>query len=75
MIGVNRMLGRFIIALLVGVVFGFAPDARANTPADTLVIATNIDDMLTIDPAEAYEFTGNEVIANLYDRIMRCEPT
>jgi peptide/nickel transport system substrate-binding protein len=75
MIGVNRMLGRFIIALLVGVVFGFAPDARANTPADTLVIAKNIDDMITLDPAEAYEFTGIEVIANMYDRIMRFEPT
>ena len=47
----------------------------ATTPADTLVIAKNIDDMITLDPAEAYEFTGIEVIANMYDRIMRFEPT
>ena len=40
-----------------------------------LVIAKNIDDIITFDPAEAYEFTGIEVIANIYDRIMRLEPT
>ena len=28
--------------------------ARAETPADTLVIAQNIDDIVSIDPAEAY---------------------
>ena len=47
----------------------------AATPADTLVIAKNIDDIITFDPAEAYEFTGIEIIANIYDRIMRFEPT
>ena len=47
----------------------------AATPADTLVIAKNIDDIITLDPAEAYEFTGIEMVANIYDRIMRFEPT
>ena len=69
------MSGRFICALLLGVLLTLSPGARATTPADTLVIAKNIDDMITLDPAEAYEFTGIEVIANTYDRIMRFEPT
>ncbi len=31
--------------------------------------------MITLDPAEAYEFSGIEIISNIYDRIMRLEPT
>ena len=45
--------------------------AQAATPADTLVMAKNIDDMITLDPAEAYELTGIEIDTNIYDRIMR----
>ncbi len=52
---------------------GLAP-AMAETPSDTLVIAKNIDDIITLDPAEVFEFSGGEVIANLYDRIMTYEP-
>ena len=48
--------------------------AMAATPADTLVIAKQIDDIISLDPGEAYELSGIEVIANAYDRIMRFEP-
>ena len=61
-------------ALAAGLLLALAPNALADTPADTLVIAKNIDDIISLDPAEAYELTGIEVIANLYDRIMRFEP-
>jgi peptide/nickel transport system substrate-binding protein len=33
-----------------------APAARAETPADTLVVAHAIDDTISLDPAEAYEY-------------------
>jgi len=49
--------------------------ANAATPADTLVIAKQIDDIISLDPGEAYELSGIEVIANTYDRLMRFEPT
>jgi peptide/nickel transport system substrate-binding protein len=49
------------------------PAALADTPADTLVVAKLVDDTITLDPAEVYEFTGGEVITNVYERIMRCE--
>jgi peptide/nickel transport system substrate-binding protein len=52
-----------------------SPEARAATPADTLVIAKQIDDIISLDPGEAYELSGIEVVANTYDRIMRFEPT
>ena len=57
-----------------GALLTLAPGAFAATPADTLVIAHAIDDIISLDPAEAYEFMGIETIANTYDRIMRFEP-
>jgi peptide/nickel transport system substrate-binding protein len=45
----------------------------AATPAGTLVMAKNIDDMISLDPAEAYELSGIEVDANIYDRIVRID--
>jgi peptide/nickel transport system substrate-binding protein len=50
-----------------------AEPALADTPKDTLVIAKQIDDIITLDPAEVFEFTGGEVIANVYERIMTYE--
>jgi peptide/nickel transport system substrate-binding protein len=47
--------------------------AAAATPADTLVVAKAIDDIISLDPAEAYELSGIEMITNVYDRIMRFE--
>ena len=47
--------------------------AFAATPANTLVMAKNIDDMISLDPAEAYELSGIEIDTNVYDRIMRFE--
>ena len=62
-------------ALAAGAVVALSPLARAATPADTLVIAKQIDDLISLDPAEAYELSGVEILANTYDRIMRFEPT
>ena len=69
------MLRTFKYALFAGVIFATVPQAFAETPADTLVMAKVIDDIISLDPAEAYEFMGIEVAANIYDRIMRFEPT
>ncbi|MGD1881705.1 MAG: ABC transporter substrate-binding protein [Paracoccaceae bacterium] len=43
----------------------------AETPSDVLVVAQNIDDIVTIDPASAYEFTSGEYVANTYDTLVR----
>jgi peptide/nickel transport system substrate-binding protein len=69
------MLKTLKYALLAGVLFALAPSAMAETPADTLVMAKQIDDIISLDPAEAYELSGIEILANTYDRIMRFEPT
>ena len=48
--------------------------AHAATPKNTLVMAKDIADLITLDPAEVFELTGGEIIANLYDRLMMYEP-
>ena len=48
--------------------------ASAETPADTLVMAYVIDDMISLDPAEIYEFTASEYMANTYDRLVVIDP-
>jgi len=45
--------------------------AFAATPADALVIAQNIDDIVALDPAQAYEFSAGEINANLYDKLVQ----
>ena len=44
--------------------------AQAETPKDTLVMASKIDDIITLDPAEIFEFSGAEYAANTYDRLI-----
>lgn len=48
--------------------------ASAETPPNTFVMAKDISDIITLDPAEVFEFSGGEVIAQLYDRVMTYEP-
>ena len=47
-------------AVLASALLASAP-GHAASPADTLVIAKNIDDMISLDPAEGYELSGIEV--------------
>ncbi len=55
---------------------GVAPGALfAETPADTLVIAEAIDDIVSLDPAEAYEFSGLDLNNNTYDSLVEINPT
>ena len=47
-----------------------APVARAETPPDTLVQAWAIDDIISLDPAEVFEFTTSEILGNTYQRLI-----
>ncbi len=51
-----------------------AAGAHAATPKNTLVTAKDIADLITLDPAEVFELSGGEVIANIYDCLMMYEP-
>jgi peptide/nickel transport system substrate-binding protein len=68
----NRISLLTVGALALAASFAIAP-ASAETPKDTLVIAKQIDDIITLDPAEVFELSGGEVVAQVYDRIMNYE--
>ena len=46
-------------------------EARAATPKGVAVMAKQIDDIVSFDPAESYEFTNGEMDANCYRRLIR----
>ncbi len=50
------------------------PAAAAESPRGVVVMAKRIDDIVSLDPAEAYEFSDEEAIANLYDHILDYDP-
>ncbi|CAN1570297.1 DdpA ABC-type dipeptide transport system, periplasmic component [Rhabdaerophilaceae bacterium] len=51
-----------------------ATPLMARTPAGVLVVAKNIDDIVSLDPAQAYEFTSGEVVSNIYERLIEYNP-
>jgi peptide/nickel transport system substrate-binding protein len=57
------VLGCFLLFFTAGL-------SQAGTPKDFLVMATKIDDIITLDPAEIFEFSGAEYAANAYDRLI-----
>ncbi len=66
----------FGVAAVAALMLGAAPAALfAATPADTLVIAEAIDDIVSLDPGEAYEFSGLDLVNNTYDGLVEIDPT
>ena len=45
--------------------------AWADTPKDVIVMAAQIDDIISMDPQESFEFSGNEVTGNIYDKLIQ----
>ena len=54
------------------IVMAGAP-AFADTPADTLVEGFAFDDIITMDPGEAFELSTAEVTSNTYDLLVRLD--
>ncbi len=50
------------------------PLALAETPKDILVIATRIDDLISLDPQESFEFSGSDIANNLYGSLVSFDP-
>jgi len=64
----------FALALSAFAALSLAAPAFAETPADTLVIADAIDDIVSLDPAESFEFAGQDALENVYDRLIQIRP-
>ena len=61
-------------AALLASALALSTAAYAETPADTLVVAHTIDDIISLDPAQSFEFSGNDVNNNTYDRLVDFDP-
>jgi len=69
---VNK-LKKILITCTTLLAFGMG-SSQAATPGNTFVMAKDIADIITMDPAEVFELTTGEIAANIYDRIMMFEP-
>lgn len=49
---------------------GLSLTAQAKTPDDSLVVAWQFDDIITLDPAQSFEISGNEVLGNAYEKLV-----
>jgi peptide/nickel transport system substrate-binding protein len=65
----RRLLG---VAAACALAVGYGSSAAlAATPKDTLVVVTQMDDIITMDPGEAFEISAGEIMGNAYDRLVR----
>ena len=44
--------------------------AFADTPRDALVMAKRIDDIISLDPQESFEYSGSEITGNIYQKLV-----
>jgi len=59
-----------VVAVLMLLSLGFAPTAGAAGRQDVLVIGMAISDIISLDPAKAFEFSGVGIDAQIYDRLL-----
>lgn len=64
-------LGRICSFAISVFLLGISVPLMAATPKDTLVVALAFDDIITMDPAEAFEISTGEILGNTYDRLLR----
>ncbi|MCX8995919.1 ABC transporter substrate-binding protein [Rhizobiaceae bacterium BDR2-2] len=67
----NRNARMLAAGAAMSALMALAPQAFAETPKDTLVLAWAIDDIITLDPAESFEISAGEILGNSYDRLVR----
>ncbi len=60
----------FVSSLLAAPAIWSVRDAFAQTPRDTLVMASQIDDIISLDPHESFEYHGNETTTNIYEKLL-----
>jgi peptide/nickel transport system substrate-binding protein len=70
----NKSLRVLSTSAALGLLLAAAPQAFAATPADTLVEGFAIDDIITLDPGEAFELSTAEVTANSYSKLVMLDP-
>ncbi|MFZ1428614.1 MAG: ABC transporter substrate-binding protein [Geminicoccaceae bacterium] len=70
----KRLIGLGLGAVAIAALAATGAPARAATPKDGLVMADFIDDIISLDPAEVFEFSAAEAQAQIYDRLVTYPP-
>lgn len=63
-----------MMSALIAAPIAFSAPMQAATPGNILVIAGRIDDIVTVDPGEVFEFAGSDMARNIYDRLVMFDP-
>ncbi|MBV8911754.1 MAG: ABC transporter substrate-binding protein [Acetobacteraceae bacterium] len=63
MLSRRQLLGAAAVPLLYDRAF-------ADTPRDAIVMAKRIDDIISLDPQEAFEYSGTEISGNVYEKLV-----
>ena len=71
----NKRVRVLATSAAVALLMAGAPQAFADTPADTLVLGFAFDDIISLDPAEAFELSTAEVTANTYNKLVALNPS
>ncbi|MCG5478861.1 MAG: ABC transporter substrate-binding protein [Ensifer alkalisoli] len=72
----HKLHGRFRLlaaSAAMALAMGVAQPTFAETPKDTLVQAWAIDDIITMDPGEAFEISTAEMTSNTYSLLVRLD--
>ncbi|RDJ09781.1 ABC transporter substrate-binding protein [Rhizobium grahamii] len=69
----NRTFRALSAGAALSIMMAAAPSAFAETPADTLVEGFAFDDIITMDPGEAFELSTAEVTSNTYSLLVRLD--
>jgi len=69
----NRTFRLLSAGAALSIMMAAAPAAFAETPKDTLVEGFAIDDIITMDPGEAFELSTAEVTSNAYSLLVRLD--
>ena len=69
----NKHMRLMTTSAAMALLLAAAPQAFAATPADTLVEGWAIDDIITLDPGEAFEISTAEVTANTYSKLVNLD--
>ena len=71
----NKTMRLLTSSAAMALLLAAAPQAFAATPADTLVEGFAIDDIITLDPGEAFEISTAEITANSYSKLVGLDPS
>ncbi|MBV2187187.1 MAG: ABC transporter substrate-binding protein [Rhizobium sp.] len=69
----NKTMRLLTSSAAMALLLAAAPQAFAATPADTLVQGWAFDDIITLDPGEAFEISTAELTANTYSKLVNLD--